>query len=101
MPLAPVIGAVTVVQLSQPPVPPDWSSKLSASMVASAERSRGGFGVATTGDESALPPWPFVALTVYRYEVPLTTLVSTYSGWARPVAIVVAGPPAASARLTV
>src|ERR687895_1259100 len=80
---------------------PDWSSKLSASMVASAERSRGGFGVATTGAESALPPWPFVALTTYRYAVLLTTPVSTYSGSVTPVAIVVVGPPAASARLTV
>ena len=59
---------------------PDWSSKLSASIVAAAERSRGGFGVATTGAESALLPWLFVALTTYRYAVPLTTLVSTYSG---------------------
>ena len=80
---------------------PDWSSKLSASMVAAADRNLGGLGVATTGAESAPLPWPFVALTTYRYAVPLTTPVSTYSGSATPVAIVVYGPPAASARLTV
>src|ERR671918_2137930 len=79
---------------------PDWSSKLSASMVAAAERSLGGLGVAKIGAESALLPWPFVALSTYLYAVPLTALVSTYSGSVTPVAIVAYGPPAASARLT-
>ena len=81
---------------------PDWSSKLSPSIVAAAERSRGGFGVANAGDESALVPWPFVALTTYRYAVLLTTPVSTYSGRAsRRWRSSCTAPPAASARLTV
>ena len=63
-----VLGTFHTLVNPEVPIPPLISALtgITNPMVAAAERSRGGFGVATTGDESALAPWLFVALTTYR-----------------------------------